>query len=353
MKNIAIACAAIFAAVPTIVVCADDSKVKYSWNVTADNEGLWNMTTGKGAYNGLLTVEGGVSPWQGGTVEASAIASYTTGAVADDIQGVSNLDAGENRSFRLLKLGIGQQFGNWTLFAGLRNIDFDYFTTDYTSFFTGSSYGNFPTLSLNHPLPTYPLSALGVHVEYAPSENIVIKESLYAGSASDRFKRQFRVRPVDDGFFNIGSVTYTAESDDDDFSPVSYMLSYSIARMPEEYGDMELHYAMFGNVEQPVATVHDEVQLGILAQGSWCPVEGMCRGYAAVAMLGQWRNGMMAGVACNRVFATNGDESDLEFTFSYPLLRYFTLTPSLHCIFTEGSKCNVVGMLRVSFTIGQ
>ncbi len=342
---------AIFAALPTFAVYADDDKVEYHWNVIADSEGLWNMTAGRGAWNGLLTVEGGVSPWEDGMVEASAIASYTTGTVIDDIQGVSNLDAGESRAFRLLKLGIGQQWGDWTLFAGLRNIDYDYFTTNYTSFFTGSSYGNYPTLSINHLLPTYPLSALGIHAEYEPIDDIVIKESLYTGSASDRFDRQFRIRPADDGFFNIGSVTYTADAEDEDFTPASYMLSYSIARMPEEYG-MQMHYALFGNIEQPVVTVRG-MQLGVMVQGSWCPGEPMCRGYTALAMLGEWRGGMMAGIACNRVFAVDGDESDLEFTFSYPFLRYFTLTPSLHCVFTEGSRCNVVGMLRVSFAIGQ
>ena len=101
---------------------AQDNKIGYSWNIAADNEGLWNMTTGHGAWNGLVTVEGGISPWHGGSIEAAALASYGTGAVADDIQGLTNIDAGENRAFRLSKLGIGQQFGRWTLFAGLRNV---------------------------------------------------------------------------------------------------------------------------------------------------------------------------------------------------------------------------------------
>ena len=248
---------------------AQDNKIGYSWNIAADNEGLWNMTTGHGAWNGLVTVEGGISPWHGGSIEAAALASYGTGAVADDIQGLTNIDAGENRAFRLSKLGIGQQFGRWTLFAGLRNVDYDYFTTPYTSLFTGSSYGNFPILSMNHPLATFPLSAMGIHAEYSPTGNIVVKESLYNGVASDRLNRQFRVRPGDDGFFNIGSVTYTASQGDDGFSPASYMFIYSIASLPEEGDTQQMHYTLLANVEQPLATIGGgRARLGLLLQGN-------------------------------------------------------------------------------------
>lgn len=351
MQKTRLAYAIFVTALPFMETEARDS-LKYSWNIAADNEGLWNMTTGKGAWNGLLTVEGGIVPWNCGSIEAGAIASYGTGAVADDIQGLSNLDAGENRAFRLIKLGVGQKFGNFSAFAGLRNIDYDYFTSAYTSFFTGSSYGNFPTLSLNHPLPTYPLSALGLHIEYSPTENIVIKESLYTGSASDRFDRQFRIRPASDGFFNIGSISYTAHGNG--YSPASYTFNYSVAKMPEGKGKKKIHYALFGNIEQPVATIRN-TGIGMLLQGSWSPTHGqeMCRGYAAMAIVAERQNGLMAGIAANRVFTLEGDETDLEFTVGLPLLKYFTLTPSLHCIFTEGNSCNVVGMLRLSFTIGQ
>lgn len=334
---------------------AQDNKIGYSWNIAADNEGLWNMTTGHGAWNGLVTVEGGISPWHGGSIEAAALASYGTGAVADDIQGLTNIDAGENRAFRLSKLGIGQQFGRWTLFAGLRNVDYDYFTTPYTSLFTGSSYGNFPILSMNHPLATFPLSAMGIHAEYSPTGNIVVKESLYNGVASDRLNRQFRVRPGDDGFFNIGSVTYTASQGDDGFSPASYMFIYSIASLPEEGDTQQMHYTLLANVEQPLATIGGgRARLGLLLQGGWNPTPGeeACRGYAAMGIISEFSNGMTAGIAANRAFTLDGNESDIEFTFNYPLLRYFTVTPSLHCIFTQGHSCNVVGMLRLSFAIG-
>lgn len=357
MKNLQLAATIAATMLLSPEVTAQDDKIHCNWNISADNEGLWNMTTGHGAWNGLLSVEGGISPWSGGTIEASALASYTTGTVADDIQGLTNIDAGENRAFRLTKLGICQQFGKWTLFAGLRNVDCDYFTTPYTSLFTGSSYGNFPILSMNHPLATFPLSAVGIHVEYAPTENIVIKESLYNGVASDRINRQFRVRPGDDGFFNIGNVTYTApvSNDESSFSPASYMFIYSVANLPEEGDRQQMHYTLLCNIEQPVIQAGDYAQFGLLLQGGWNPTPGeeACRGYAAAGIISEFRNGMTAGITANRAFTLDGDESDLEFTFNCPLLRYFTLTPSLHCIFTEGRNCNIVGMLRLSISLGK
>ena len=143
---------------------------------------------------------------------------------------------------------------------------------------------------------------------------------------------------------------------DDDFSPASYMFIYSVARLPEDEGRrMQMHYTLLGNIEQPLAIISDRAMLGLLLQGGWNPTPGeeACRGYVAAATVVECRNGMTAGVAANRVFTLEGDETDVEFTYSCPVLRYFTITPSLHCIFTQGQHCNVVGMLRLSFAIGQ
>lgn len=336
-----------------ITVAAQEPEVDYGWNIAADNEGLWNMSNGKGAWNGLLSVDADLSAWKGGSIEASAIASYGTGAVTNDIQGVSNLDAGENR-VRLFRLGIGQQFGRWKLFFGLRNVDIDYFTTPYTSTFTGSSYGNFPTLSLNHPQATFPLSAMAFHVEYTPTDRIIVKESLYNGVASDRPREQFRIRPSADGFFNMGSVSYNIPSTDEAFSPASYMLIYSIASFPEE-DKKRMHYTVSCNIEQPIVNIGGNAMLGILVQGGWNPTPGeeMCRAYMSLGAITEFRNGMTAGITSNRTYTLDGNESDIEFTFNYPFLRYFTVTPSLHCVLTDGNCCNIVGMLRLSFSIGQ
>ena len=140
------------------------------------------------------------------------------------------------------------------------------FTSSMTSFFTGSSYGNFPTLSMNFPLPTFPLSALGVHVEYSPVEEVVIKESLYNGVASDRVGEQFRVSPRSDGFFNIGSVEYSCEIFDNDceISTASYSLGYVVGNpLPADGSDRRLISAMWCNVEQPLASM-DENCFGML-----------------------------------------------------------------------------------------
>ena len=344
------------AAAIVLMLCATIGRAqpRVTWAVEGNTEVGWNMSDGRAVWVNLLSAGIDVGLWKGAHLEGEAISTYTTNKnVSDNLLGFSNIYTPTNKAFRLIQASLGQHFGQWAYVSvGLRNIDYDYFTSAYTSFFTGSSYGNFPTLSLNHPLPTYPLSALGLHIEYSPTENIVIKESLYTGSASDRFDRQFRIRPASDGFFNIGSISYTAHGNG--YSPASYTFNYSVAKMPEGKGKKKIHYALFGNIEQPVATIRN-TGIGMLLQGSWSPTHGqeMCRGYAAMAIVAERQNGLMAGIAANRVFTLEGNETDLEFTVGLPLLKYFTLTPSLHCIFTEGNSCNVVGMLRLSFAIGQ
>lgn len=76
-----------------------------------------------------------------------------------------------DKAFRLIEAGIRQNIGDkGSVYAGLRNIDMDHFTTPFTALFTNASHGNFPILSANFPLATYPLAALCLHTEFSPCQ---------------------------------------------------------------------------------------------------------------------------------------------------------------------------------------
>ena len=331
---------------------------RFTWNVALDTEGLYNISDNRAGWNNLLTAGVRACLWKGASLDIEALSSYGLNVpVVEDFQGFTNIDAGENRAFRFRKISYTQEFGdNWKISAGLRNVDDDYFTSSMTSFFTGSSYGNFPTLSMNFPLPTFPLSALGVHVEYSPVEEVVIKESLYNGVASDRVGEQFRVSPRSDGFFNIGSVEYSCEIFDNDceISTASYSLGYVVGNpLPADGSDRRLISAMWCNVEQPLASM-DENCFGMLVQGSWSPnpaIEG-CDGYLSFALLWEKEDFATAGVGVNHAFLGKTGETDVELLFGYSFLEYFTISPGVHFIFEDGGRTNVAGLLRLSFEMG-
>ena len=322
------------------------------WNVSFQTEGQWNISGGKAGWVNLLEAGIDLELWDDGGMEVAALSSYATGTlVVDDVQGYSNLDAGEDKAFRLMKAGIGHTFDDkFYVFAGLRSMDEDYFNTPITSFFTGSSYGIFPVVSMEYEVPTFPLSALSLHVEYSPDDNWTVRESLYNGVASDRLGRQFRFCPASDGLLNIGSVTYAHEEDDDEMSPV-YSLGYILEFGGGEGGVKSSYWA---NLEQPVAEIGESV-VSVMLQGGYCQraVEES-RGYAAGALLVSdiSKLDFSVGLAANRAFSVAGaDETDVELMVDVPVWEYVSVQPAVHCVIGDGS-CNVVGLLRVVFEIG-
>ena len=63
-------------------------------------------------------------------------------------------------------MGYTQKFKNQSLFLGVRNMNEDYFTVPFTSFFTIISCGIFPTISIYYTIATYPLSSLSIYFVY-------------------------------------------------------------------------------------------------------------------------------------------------------------------------------------------
>ena len=88
-----------------------------------------------------------------------SIAKTRPERLIDDRQGFSNIEA-DNLPFSLSVAGLSFSRGASCLFAGLRNMNEDYFASPVTSLFTNSSCGIFPTIAANYPIANYPLSSL-------------------------------------------------------------------------------------------------------------------------------------------------------------------------------------------------
>lgn len=138
-----------------------------------------------------------------------SIAKTRPERLIDDRQGFSNIEA-DNLPFSLSVAGLSFSRGASCLFAGLRNMNEDYFASPVTSLFTNSSCGIFPTIAANYPIANYPLSSLGIHYTHE-KERWRIQASLYNGRGYNGFAANnflFRFRPVSDGLFGITSLNY-------------------------------------------------------------------------------------------------------------------------------------------------
>ena len=130
--------------------------------------------------------------------------------ILNDLQNFSNLDA-ENLLFTLAKACVKWEINDRNIvYAGIRNMNEDYFISDVTSFFVNASCGIFPTLSTNYNIANFPLSSMGVHYIYI-NNNLTYQASLYNGAGYNCFtgrKNIFRICPQSDGVFAITEVRY-------------------------------------------------------------------------------------------------------------------------------------------------
>ena len=321
-------------------LAAHASEPRVTWSIAGTTEGLWNISGGKLGWCNLLEASVETRLWKGARLETGAISTYNLNLpVADDLQAFSSLDAGPDKAFRLVQAGISQEAGGWlTAYAGLRNIDMDHFTTPFTGLFTNASHGNFPILSSNFPLATYPLAALCLHTEIRPLPGLILRESVYNGVADDRLDRQFRFCPGSDGVFNIGSIAYCIGEEEEHHG--YYTLGYALGTSPsEDRPDVKTYnYALWGLVEQPIVHL-GESHLGAMLQGGTSPAQrSACRYYwgAGLILSHLPLEAAEIGIVINRALYADGRETDIELTGSVPVCPHLTLQPAVHCINTNG-----------------
>lgn len=172
-------------------------------------EWQWNMKKNTNWAN-LLRLDLTLPLWKEGSLEAATIhVAKTNESIIDDWQTFSNIE--EDHNFAAIALlGYMHTWENAHLFLGVRNVNEDFFTSDCTSLFTGSSCGIFPTISASYPIANYPLAGLTAYFDVNFGKWI-FKNSLYNGAGYNGWNRHdnpFFVRPKKDGFFNMSQLEY-------------------------------------------------------------------------------------------------------------------------------------------------
>lgn len=128
-------------------------------------EWQWDMQKETNWVN-LLRLNLSVPVWKGkGALEAATLHVARTGeSIIEDWQGFSNIFA-DNQVASIAVLGYMHEWQNAHFFAGVRNVNEDFFVTDITSLFTNSSGGIFPTIASSYPIANYPLSGLTLYFD--------------------------------------------------------------------------------------------------------------------------------------------------------------------------------------------
>lgn len=145
------------------------------------------------------------------SIEAATLhVAKTDDTIIGDWQGFSNIEA-DNMFAAIAVLGFMHEWKSGHVFAGVRNVNEDFFTSDVTALFTNGSEGIFPTIAASYPISNYPLSGLTIYFDVTKGA-WTFRNSLYNGVGYNGWKRHdspFLVRPAKDGVFNISQLEYS------------------------------------------------------------------------------------------------------------------------------------------------
>jgi len=173
---------------------AGEKKSSFSFSASYTGDIVSNFLGGikKGtSYLGLANVDGrfdtgAAGLWKGG--EAFANIGNTHGGepsadLVGDFQGVSNIEAG-NRSF-LYELWYKQNLGKFDITVGLQDLNINFAANEDGNLFTNSSFGIHSSIADNITCPIFPLTALGIHVQWNVTNTFVWKVAVFDGTPDD------------------------------------------------------------------------------------------------------------------------------------------------------------------------
>lgn len=334
----------------TRTVClAQNYGISYTTEFQTNMEGQSNWVN-------LLRTDFEYSIAGGWGVEAATIHIYkpVKERIADDLQVFSNIEE-DNLPVSFAVLGLKYEYPLFTFFAGIRNMNEDYFVSPVTSLFINSSCGIYPTISSDPDIPNYPMSSLCLHMR-AGNERLNLTASVYNGMSGRGVKGGgvFNVNPVRDGVFGIMSLNSDSKYGN---YVLGSTLHYGMCNTAEKGNETEIRekaekrvreYAVWTSAEIPLIN-RKRKEINLMMQYSVNPmtVDG-CRQYAGLGLdiknfIGIQRDnefGIFANYAeyaCCREFAS-------EITWKIQLNRYLYVQPAYHHIISDGNRYNVLVM---------
>lgn len=326
--------------------------LKAQTKITAELLLTSEVQTGFGSFVkgvNLLQCNGSIhfapkNSYRGGNLSVQFITPLRTSdiAVCNDLQGFSNIEA-DNYFFTPFLFGYTQYLKKGLVFAGLRNVNEDYFTTDYTVLFTQSSAGIHPTLSGNFEMPNYPFTAPGLFVEYLPQPYIRLRTSLYngaSGALSVSAPHPFHFNYNPHGIFILQDMLFEKW----DFRVNIGGMTHLSANTYKRGG------VIWGVLEKPIIET-SSMELGVIMEGSCAFMRNpTCRSFGSFGFVGDGLIGKKGkSIIASQIFYAgyeSGNEFDLEINWIYRPLKYLQIQPALHLIVTD--KVHPVGLLRLS-----
>lgn len=151
--------------------------------------------------------------WENGEIFINAVNTHggrPTNDLIGDYQGISNIEAGNLTC--LQELWIKQDIGSFSFSAGLQDLSAEFAVSEYGAMFLNGSFGVHSTISHNIPAPVFPLTSLGIHVDYKLSEELIAKIAAFDGLPDNFDNNPYNLSwklNSDDGVLTFSEFTYS------------------------------------------------------------------------------------------------------------------------------------------------
>lgn len=311
--------------------------------------------------------------WKGGTFSVEVLSTHGKGVSATtiyDMQAICNIEAG-NHALLAWEFWYHQQLGRFGIRGGLMNITDDFMCQPFTDDFSGSSYGTFPTLSLNYSLPNYPTAGLGIAASYRINANWYVLSALFNGRVgdigdNDRFNMKWRANPRKDGVLSMTEVKYVSDSTQFPAHLFGLGAVYHTKRFPSvRDGDRSYpnNYTLYAFGEHDFYQDADRTA-GAFLQGSYAVKNrNAVYGYSAVGLVA---NGFFsrshtdaAGIGLTQLYYQSAEEDairnrtehTIEVFVKYNLNRYVTIKPTFYTIISHPKTVVTAAMVELGINL--
>lgn len=303
--------------------------------------------------------------WKGGTFFVNAGNTHGGKPSEDlvgDFQGISNIEAG-NLTF-MYELWYRQQIKNIALTVGLQDLNVDFASTSYGCLFTNSSFGIHSSIADNIPSPIFPLTALGVSLQWQICPNVQWKMALFDGTPDDYQKNPYNIHwrlSKNDGFLAVSEWQLNATLVNQ--CEGSYKLGVYAHNHCDSTSDEVYNYGVYLVADQQIIkTLRGGI--GLFSQIGVSPKKNANNYFLSLGV--NWRAPFVSRPddACGIAFAYAGmhhnggvgGELSVEATYKFQACRNVYLKPDLQYVVNPagtGSKLPnaLVGLLRLGIEL--
>lgn len=290
-----------------------------------------------------------------------------------DIQVASNIDNGDYTY--LYEMWYKHQISNLSVQIGVIDLNANYLVSETGGLFLNSSFGIQPSVSMNMPVPIFPMNALGINLQYQITDAIILQTGLWDGDPGDLDRNPYNVKwklSKEEGFLSATELHVNHSKNNDNYlGTIKFGMLYHSAEFNTiidstifEKGNFEFHLiaeqTLINKPKGEKGKLDAFIQIGYLPDntinvlpfylGAGINYTGLLfKNASDVLGLAIGHVGISKELIDN-VPTMQSNETAIELSYAFSISKQITIQPDLQYIINTGADKSLdnafVGFLR-------